>query len=253
MLGASALVITLLLNVATVGAMSAVQTSASGSYRGEKTADQKHAEAFPGIKGTTSAEILTRMPLESVRAQSDAAMAEIRDRLSDRFGYSWAQVDDEALRPERNGYGGESMLGSYSSAVWATVEPIHDYDEKIAAMGIVEEVLYTYGMYSMYSFNDPSSSMDDTVREKFYGSNDPRTQTTWEWYTDNYPDPIRAYAVINDLSNDRTGEFAAERQADSARTGEPLEGLQLFTLAPEVLSDDDRVEFSERMKDYPGY
>ena len=253
MLGASALVITLLLNVATVGAMSALQTSASGSYQGEKTAEQKHAEAYPGIKGTSSASILAQPSLEQVREQSDAALAEIRSRLSDRFGYTWTQAGSEDLRPERNGYGGESMLVQYISVPWMTNEPIQDYDRKLEVMSIIEDVLTARGMYGMYSFNDPSSSLDDSIMRKFYGTTDPRTQHTWEWYTDNYPDPMRFYAVMYDLSNDPAGELLAERQAESATTGEPLEGLQIVVLAPELLSESDRAEFEERMQEYPGY
>ena len=252
-LGASALIIALLLNVATVGAMSAVQTSASGAYGGQKTEEQKHEEAFPGIKGTSASEILAQPSLEEVREQSDAALAEIRQRLSDRFGYTWTEAGPEDLRPERNGYGGESMLVQYMSVPWMTNEPIQDYDRKLQVMRVIEDVLVERGMYGLYSFNERGSSVDDTIREKFYGSTDPQTQHTWEWYTDNYPDPLRFYAVIYDLSNDPDGELRAEREAETADTGEPLEGLQIYFLAPEVLSDADRAEFEERMQEYPGF
>jgi hypothetical protein len=120
-------------------------------------------------------------------------------------------------------------------------------------MDTIEDVVVEYGMYDLYSFNEASSGMDDSILEKFYGSTDPRTQNTWEYYSDNYPDPLRFYAVLYDLSNDSTGEFAGEREAQSARTGEPLEGLQIYFLAPELLSEDDREEFETRMQEYPGY
>lgn len=252
-LGASALIVTLLFNIATVGAMSAVQTSASGSYEGEKTDEQKHEEAYPGIKDLSSSEILAQPSLEEVREQSEAALAEIRTRLSDEYGYTWTEAGKEDLRPERNGYGGESMLVQYTSVPWMTNEPIQDYDRKLAVMRVIEDVLYEYDMYSMYSFNDPSSSLDDSILEKFYGSTDPRTQNTWEWYTDNYPDPMRFYAVIYDLSHDSSGDFLAEREAQSQRTGEPLEGLQIYFLAPELLSEADRDEFETRLKEYPEF
>lgn len=251
-LGASALVLTLLLNVATVGAMSALQTSASGSYDGQKTDEQKHEEAYPGIKDVPAGEILAQPSLEDVRAQSDAALAEIRSRLSDRYGYTWTEVGPEDLRPERNGYGGESMLVQYISVPWMTNEPIQDYDRKLAVMRVIEDVLIERGMYGMYSFNDPSSNLDDTILQKFYGTTDPRTQHTWEWYTDNYPDPLRFYAVLYDLANDPADELRAEREAETTGTGEPLEGLQIYFLAPELLSDADRAEFQERMQAYPG-
>jgi len=251
-LGASALVITLLLNVATVGAMSALQTSASGNYDGQKTDEQRHEEAYPGIKDISAGQILAQPSLEDVREQSDAALAEIRSRLSERYGYTWTEVGPEDLRPERNGYGGESMLVQYISVPWMTNEPIQDYDRKLEVMRVIEDVLIERGMYGMYSFNDPSSNLDDTIVQRFYGTTDPRTQHTWEWYTDNYPDPLRFYAVLYDLSNDPAGELRAEREAESAGAGEPLEGLQIYFLAPELLSEADRAEFEERMQEYPG-
>lgn len=252
-LGASALIVTLMLNVATVGAMSALQTSASGNYQGEKTAEQKHEEAYPGIKDTSSSAILAQPSLEEMRAQSEEMLVEIRSRLSAQYGYTWTKAGTENLRPERNGYGGESMLVQYTSVPWMTNEPIQDYDRKVAVMDVIEEVVTEYGMYGLYSFNEPSSGMDDSILEKFYGSTDPRTQNTWEYYSDNYPDPLRFYAVLYDLSNDPTGTFAGEREAQSARAGEPLEGLQIYFLAPELLSESDREEFETRMQEYPGY
>lgn len=252
-LGASALIVTLLFNIATIGAMSAVQTSASGNYKGEKTEEQKHAEAYPSIKDVSSSEILAQPSLEEVRTQSEAALAEVRSRLSERYGYTWTEADKENLRPERNGYGGESMLVQYISVPWMTKEPIQDYDRKLEVMGVIESVLYEYDMYSMYSFNDPSSNLDDSILERFYGTTDPRTQNTWEWYTDNYPGPMRFYAVLHDLSNDPDGEFLAEREAQKQRTGEPLEGLKIYFLAPALLSEDDREEFETKLEEYPGY
>lgn len=252
-MGAAALAVTLLLNVATVGGMSALQTSASGAYEGQKSEKQKFEEAFPGIKGRSESDVLSQMSLEEVRTESEAAMAEVRERLSAEYGYTWTQTGDEDLRPERNGYGGESMLSQYISTQWMTNEPIQDYDRKIAVMGVIEDVLYDHGMYSMYSFNDEQSYLDDSIKEKFYGSSDPRSQHTWEWYTDNYPDPMRFYAVLYDLSNDANGDLRAEREADVAGTDAPLEGLQIYFLAPELLSEADVDEFSEKMKDYDGF
>lgn len=253
-LGAIALIITVLFNVATVGGLSALQTSASGNYDGVKTAEQKHAEAYPGIKGTDPQQTLAQQSLEEVRDQSNSLFADIRERLTQEFGYTWTQVEDEDLRPERNGYGGESMLVTYSSARWATNEPIQDYDRKLEVMAAVNEVVVEHGLWDLYAFNDPSESgLDPTVVAKLYGSDDPRTQTTWEYYTENYPEPLRFYANIYDLSNDQDGGFLAEREAQNARTGEPLEGLQLSVLGREVLSEADRAEFETKLREYPGY
>ncbi|MCZ4302530.1 hypothetical protein [Microbacterium oxydans] len=254
LLGAIALVVTILFNVATVGGMSALQTSASGNYEGMKSAEQKHAEAYPGIKGTDPQQTLAQQSLEDVRAQSESLFADIRARLTDEFGYTWVAVGDEDLRPERNGYGGESMLVEYTSQGWATEQPIQDDDRKYAVMAVINEVVIEHGLWELYSFNDPAiSGIDPGMITKLYGSDDPRSQHTWEYYTENYPDPLRFYADIHDLSNDQDGGFLAAREAQQARTGEPLEGLQLFVLASGVLSDADREEFETRLQDYPGY
>ncbi|MFS0911130.1 hypothetical protein AB3M89_05015 [Microbacterium sp. 179-I 3D2 NHS] len=254
MLGAIALVVTILVNVATVGGVSALQTSASGSYEGVKSEEQRHAEAYPGIKGTDPQQTLAQQSLEEVRAQADELFAEIRTRLTDEFGYTWVAVGDEDLRPERNGYGGESMLVEFTTVGWATNEPIQDYERKLEVMEVIDEVVVDHGLWDLYSFNDPAiSGMDPSMIAKLYGSDDPRTQDTWEYYTENFPDPLRFYATIDDLSHDDDGSFRVAREAQSARTGEPLEGLQLVVIASGVLSEADRAEFESRLDEYPGF
>ncbi|MEE6387766.1 hypothetical protein V3G71_02865 [Microbacterium paraoxydans] len=253
-LGIIALVLTILFNVATVGALSALRTSASGNYEGVKTAEQRHAEAYPGIKGTAPQEALTQQSLEEVRAEADALFTDIRDRLTADFGLTWVRVGDEDLRPERNGYGGESMLSEYTSAAWATEQPVQGYALKLEVMAAIDEVVAAHGLWNLYSFNDPANSgIDPSMIAKLYGSDDPQTQTTWEYYTENYPDPLRFYANIYDLSNDADGGFRTSREAQSARTGEPVEGLQLVVIAGKVLSEADRAEFEKRLQDYPGF
>lgn len=252
-LAAVALGITLVFNVATVGGIGALQTSASGSYDGMKTEEQKHEEAYPGIKGTDPQDALQQQSLEEVRSEADGLFAEIRERITAEYGYEWVQVGDEDLRPERNGYGGESMLVEYTSIGWATTEPIQDYSTKLDVMATIDSVVAEHGLPPLYSFNGEFSGIDPSMIAKLYGSEDPREQHTWEYYTDNYPDPMRLYANIYDLSNDPTGDFLKTREAQNARTGEPLEGLQMVVIASAVLSEADQAEFEEKLKDYPGF
>lgn len=254
MLGSIALVVTLLFNVATVGGLSALRTSAAGAYDGMKSDEQKHEEAYPGIKGTDPQEALDQQSLEEVRAAAAELFSDIRAQVTAEFGYEWVQVGDEDLRPERNGYGGESMLYEFATEGWATTEPIHDYATKVAIMDLIDQIVVDHGMYGLYAFNDPSvSSIDPSVMTKLYGSDDPRTQHTWESYTENYPDPMRFYADIYDLSHDGDGSFQRTREAQNARTGEPLEGLQLVVIASAVLQDADREAFEKKLEEYPGF
>jgi len=253
MLGAVALAVTLVFNVATVGGIGAIQTSASGSYDGMKTEEQKHEEEYPGIKGTDPRDALDQQSLEEVQAASESLFADVRARVTAEFGYEWVPVGDEDFRPERNGYGGESMLVEYASVSWATTEPIQDYSRKLAVMDLIDSVVAEHGMSYLYSFNDEQSGIDPSMVAKLYGSEDPREQHTWEYYAENYPEPMRFYANIYDLSNDPTGDFLATREAQNARTGEPLEGLQIVVIASALLSDADRAAYEEKLTEYPGY
>ena len=253
MLGAIALVVALLFNVATIGAIGSVQAAASHDYDGTKSEEQKHEEAYPGIKNVSNADVLSQASLEEVQREGDAMMAEIRDRVTERFGYTWVQAGKVDVSPERNGYGGESMLSKYTSTTWTTAEPIQDNTRKREVLAIAEDVLLEYGMYGFYEFNSTNSGISDEMVAKLYGSADIEAQHTWEWYSDKYPEPLAFYANIYDLSKDATGEFRVQREAEHAQTGEPLEGLQLMIYARELLSEADRAEFEQRLEDYPDF
>ncbi|WP_353114967.1 hypothetical protein [Microbacterium sp.] len=253
MLGAVALVIALLFNVATVGALGALQASATQSYKGVKSDKQRHAEAYPGVKGTSNQSVLSQPSLEKVQADGEALMAEIRARLTERFGYTWVKSGASGTRNERNGYGGESMLQQYGSETWTTAEPVRDNARKRQIMSVIDNVLASRGMSGLYALNEPGTGISDDMIAKLYGSADPGTQHTWEWYGDAYPDPLRFYADIFDLSKDPTGEFRTDREAKNADTGEPLEGVQLFIIARQVLSEKDRAEFEKRIQEYSGF
>ena len=250
-IGVIALTIVLVLNVGTVGALAALRTSASGSYAGEKTEEQKFWEAFPGVKDVPSSETLAQPSLEQTRLDADAVMAEIRTALSAVFGYTWIEGAGESTRPERNGYGGESMLVEFWSQTWATVEPITDLDQKYAVMAVIDGVIEQHGFWGIISFNDPSSGLDPSILERMYGSADPAKQPLWEWYSNNDPGVMHLYAGITDLSLDATGEFLAARQAQTDGTTEPLEGLTISVLASQMLSDADRVAFETAIAQYP--
>lgn len=252
MLGFIALAVVLLFNVATVGGLAALRTSVTGAYDGGKTEEQRLWEAYPGIKDRDPRSILGSPSLEEVRSRSERVLTAVRERLTAEHGLEWVQVTDEALRPERNGYGGESMLVQFTSPQWMTTTPVTGDAHKRAVMATINEVLLEQGFWDLYAFNEPSSGIDPAVVEKMYGAVEPRDQVVWEWYSDNYPDPARFYADIIDLANDDTGEYRTAREAQSARTGEPLEGLSLTMLADQLLSVERRDAFEEALGRYSG-
>lgn len=249
-LGGIALALVLVVNIGTIGAASAI----GGHPTPESVAAPDPADdywaAYPGIQGQTTEEILARPSLEEVQRLGDELLAAIRERLTAEFDVDWVEGVPGGIRPERNGYGGESMLVQYLSSNWATTTPVADYDLKLEMMAAIDEVLAEYGWWYLFSFNDPSSGFDPAYLERLYGSTDPRTQPVWEWYSDNEPDPMRLYATLTDLSLDDDGTFRAAREAQVAGTAEPLEGLRIMVLVPEVLSEADVEEFLDRMEDY---
>lgn len=246
--GAIAVTIVLLVNIGTIGAASAL-VSHPGTGTTDPTDD--YWAAYPGIKGQTADEILARTSLESTQETAADVMAEIRQRLTAQFGFAWVEGRGSDIRAERNGYGGESMLVQYTSERWSTTEPVTDHQLKLDAMRVIDEVLADYGFYALVPLNDPSTGFDPAYLERFYGSTDPRTQVEWEWYSDDWPGPMRFYANVTDLTHDDDGGFRTAREGQVAGTDEPLEGLRISFLVPEVLSEHDVDEFTRRMADYP--
>lgn len=252
-LGAVALAVALVFNVATVGAMGALRTAATHAYDGAKSEEQQHEAAYPGMKDVANHDVLAQSSLEQVQQQGDELMAEVRRRVSAAYGYTWVESGSRDVSPERNGYGGESMLRNYTSTSWTTEQPIHDNARKREIRAIIEQVLAERGMYALWELNGTASGISDEMLAKLYGSANVERQHTWEWYSDNYPEPLRFYAYFYDLSKDPTGEFRTQREAISDQTGEPLDGLQLTVFARRLLSENDRAEFEERLRDYPGF
>lgn len=253
MLGAIALAVALVFNVATLGAVAALQSAATHAYDGTKSDQQRHEEAYPGVKDFSPQDALHGPSLEDVQSEGDAVMAAIRERVSARFGYTWVQTGTPDVSPERNGYGGESMLRKFTSTVWTTEQPVHDDTRKRQVMRVIGEVLLDHGLSDLYPLNEFDAGISSDMVAKLYGSADPARQHTWEYYGDGYPGPTRFYAYAYDLSNDPTGDFRTQREAIAAQTGEPLEGIQLVIFARRVLPEADRAEFERRLQEYPGF
>lgn len=259
-LGAIALSVALILNVGTIGAASALRSSAAGAYDGETERDKTEQE-YPGIRDVDPDLVLRAESLEQVQARFDELSLAIRTELTDRFGFTWVRIGEGSTRPERNGYGGESMLVEYSAPMWATEQPIRSESDKRAVMAAIDDVLAREGVYwPLYPLNEASGITDDSL-EKLYGSADPATQVVWEWYTEvggtdlmyesGAPDPSLFYATITDLTHDETGVFRQRQEAENTANGTPVEGLQLFFLGRQLLSEADRAAFEEAIADSP--
>lgn len=249
--GAVALTIALVCNIGTAGAVGALL---SPSQERPLAADPPvpgtdPSFSYPGVRGIDPGAVLAAPSLEEIEQQTSELSERIRARLSDEFGFTWVVVDDAQTRPERNGYGGESLLQQFTSATWRTEQPIQDLATKRAVMGAVSDVLVETGVwYDLIALSDPGY-VDDRSLESLYGSADPAEQSVWEYATQRIqvggpgmPSPTLFYATLIDLSRDASGDMRAREEAERA-DGEPLEGLELMFLAPQVLSASDRAAF----------
>ncbi|PRB00624.1 hypothetical protein [Microbacterium sp. MYb64] len=250
-LGAVALTIALVLNVGTMGALSAIRVAATGSYDGHKTDKQKLWEAYPGIKDQDPSRYLHQQSLEQLQLLADETMADVRARLTAAYGLQWVKSADAQERPERNGYGGESMLVRFTSDTWATTTPVTGYAHKLEVMQTIESVITQHGWRGMVAFNDPGSGVDPAMISKMYGGATPESQVDWEWFSDDQPDPGWFYADITDLANDTTGEYRTSREQTAQRTGEPLEGLRLTVVGRYMLSEKKVDDFTKALTRYP--
>ncbi|WP_156888176.1 hypothetical protein [Microbacterium indicum] len=260
-LGAVALTIGLVANVGTATAAGAVVSAQTGDYSGGMTSEQRAELQYPGIKGIDPQAVLASPSLEQRQAGMDAISDRIRDRLSAEYGFTWVQVADATSRPERNGYGGESLLQRYTAPVWRTEQAVHDSDEKRAVLQTIDDVLRADGTWwDLQGLSVPAATIGDDALTALYGSADPETQALWEYATSQMQtvaaDPATApatpllYATIMDLDNDPTGDFRASQQSTTP-DGAPLEGLDLTLIAPQQLSQDDRAEFERLLTELP--
>lgn len=251
-LAAVALTIALLINIGTAGAAGALIGPAVQEAGGSGSAPASPELSYPGIKDVDPQAVLVAPSLEDVEQHAEQLSARIRERLSDEFGFTWTRIADADVRPERNGYGGESLLQQYTSPTWRTDQPVREYEGKVAAMRVIGEVLAeTREYYDLSPLNESDGAIDPRALESLYGSADPREQAVWEYATQRYgriaprgPSATLLYATLTDLDNDPDGRFRAREEAERA-PGEPLEGLSIMFLSPQLLSEADRDAFEE--------
>lgn len=248
--GIIALALTLLVNTMTVGSLSAINAAAAGDYSELKSHQQRLWEAYPGRKDTPAKEVLAQPSLEELRAEAELIAGEVRTALSEEHGLTWAEPGEERLRPARNGYGGESMLQDFSAAGWGTNEAVSDLATKRAVIATVDRVIAAHGLSRLGGLNEPSSGLDEDTLTRFFGSADPATQAEWQYYSDTHRSPLTLYVTIMDLTNDPSGRFRKQQEANQAKYGSPLEGVSIDFSARGVLSEDRLAAFKQALRPY---
>lgn len=249
-LGIAALAIALFANLATVGGIGALQTAAAGGYAVSKSTSQLHREAFPGVKDYSEQQILAQPTLEEERQRVAQVFTEMRDRLSRDYGVTWTQTNDELVKPERNGRGGESMLKQVEFDGWTTNEPVHDLKTKRDMLSVANEVIAAYNDDPLVAMNEQGFNLPAARMADLYGSVTPDEQAIWEYLSWDGWEPTRLYIGITDLSRDHNGDFRAAAEARRSKPGDPVDGLTLSAYSTPLLAEGDVTEFTERMRGY---
>lgn len=250
-LGLAALTVALLMNVATIGSIGALQVASNGSYGTDKSPVEQYSQGFPGVEGYSKEEILAAPTLEQERNNIAAVFAAVRDELTAQYGVTWTQTGAEDRRHMRNGRGGESMLYTVTFDSWTTNEPIHDLELKEAMFNTATDVLSGFGFYSPLILNQNDGTIPEAQMENLYGSIYPEDQVLWtrvSW--ENWNTPSAVYLEVTDLSRDETGDFRRSAEARRANPSDPIEGFSLAALSEPLLSEKDIDEFKERMQAY---
>lgn len=250
-LGLAALTVALIVNVATMGTVGALQIASNGSYGAEKSPVEQYSQGFPGVDGFSKEEILALPTLEEERNSIAAVFTAVREELSLEYGVTWTQTGTEDRRLMRNGRGGESMLYTATFDSWTTNEPIHDLALKEAMLTTATNVLGGYGYYEPLILNHSDGTIPEAQMENLYGGVNPEDQVLWSRVTwENWNTPSAIYLEVSDLSRDTTGEFRRSAEARQAHPDDPIEGFSLFAVSEPLLSEKDVDEFKERMRAY---
>lgn len=245
-----ALALSLLMNVATVGAAGAVTSAYTGNYENLKSDEQKFWEKYPGIKDQEPVYLIGAPSVEEYKADADELLLSVRERLTTDFGFTWTDPTDDMRRPIRNGYGGESWFFTYTSEKWMTNEAVHGVSDKTAVVNSINSVVDEFGYDELYSLTQPGYR-DDKVLEQLFGSAEPTEQVIWEFYTGDYEANFTLYVQIVDLSMDNAdGTFRKDREDWNKRSGEPLEGVNIYVVTGPTISESDEAAFDELLGEY---
>lgn len=135
-------------------------------------------EDYPGTAWDDSAPLLDAIPAEEQVALAEAFIAEVRTALTAEYGLEWEEVYSGSLYPLENGYGGDSLLASYSSAMSGGSVQLDDPGARAGIRDIVESLLPadTAGDYELS--NDLYGS-DPVGATAAFGAVDVDDQAVW--------------------------------------------------------------------------
>jgi hypothetical protein len=194
-------------------------------------------------------QILANQMIEELEPRVDAAMEDIRDAITEEFGFDWVAKGEAVAKRVSNRYHGTSMLNTWDSVTWQTTATLRDRVDKDRAVAIVTKIMKDHG------FGEPAlENVDGPAGIQDFGGFTLDDQGRWV-LAGSPPEVSRGSLqfTILDLSLDKTGSLAAESaQAVAAQGWEP-EYLSIAYHGDFMLREADRAEFERRAEIYRGH
>lgn len=222
-------------------------TSDPTSPPGSDTADW---ENFPGSAYRDDAEVLSSASAEEVRDTGDAILEEYRNELTNSLGVVWTEEYGTRFDRDINGYGEESMLYSYDSALWVGEASAPTPEARQQIMDAFERITTKYSLIDFYRANDVYDAPDSISS---FGAENIEDQALWRFSNRGDANiPLRVSSSVWDTTMPTDPSFTGASGFDDqeAGSGKLLVSVNAYAFA--LLSENDRDAFIEALKPYEG-
>jgi len=209
---------------------------------------------YPGTKYDDPREILAAPSLEEVLERADSFTEEFKTKLREEYSMLWQQEYEGDLSLAGNGYDGDSMLYDYYSPNWLGAAVANDPDAREHIIAVFEEMTIAYGGENFYIANDLYTEPgDEESAISQFGSSTRSKQALWSASSDIYDlgglgMNIDVYDSSIPTDKDFTGDYHS--RVIELEDGDATLFVTLRLSAYTLLSEDDREEFTERIRQY---
>lgn len=206
--------------------------------------------AYPGSDFRTVDEVLAADSLETIAAESDAFTEEYKNALTDEFGITWTERTPPAVNPDVNGYGGDSMLYSYSGGEWQGAVTMDDPAARERIYDLFEQLAYAHLATDVFTWNDYTS----VGKVDQYGAAEKADQVVWELIgSGSDTHPVRFTSVLYDRSLPADPTFGGTTWIRIEEGDTNTFFVYLFAHSYALLAEADREAFIEAVEPYAGH
>lgn len=200
---------------------------------------------YPGSYFVTTDEVLDGESLEQSMAEGDAVVDQLQAELA-AYGFEWSVDTEGDSYHSGNGYGGDSMLYSYSSDVLVGSATVDDPQARESIIATFERVMSSRPDTTVVVSNDEIEGEDAVY---FFGSEDRDEQALWAAWT--YTESFSGLAVdidVFDRSVATEDDFGSAYWVEEDATGTLF--VRLRTSASYLLAEGDRDAFLAALEPY---